>query len=65
VIFIVHASLDARGQIRGVITLAQTGRKEQFAGAARLGDLIAAMAGSQQDGAQAALNGLEKDGENG
>ncbi len=56
-IFIVHASFDARGQIRGVVTHAQTGRKEQFADTARLGHLIAAMAGPPEARVK---NGLEK-----
>lgn len=43
--FIVRATIDARGRLRGVVHHAQTGRKERFDGAARLVELVSAMAG--------------------
>lgn len=42
--FIVRASVAADGRLHGVVTHSQSGRKEPFDSAAKLGDLIAAMA---------------------
>jgi hypothetical protein len=60
-LFIVRASLDANGQIHGVVTHAQTGRKERFAGAIPLGDLIAAMAGQGEEKTKSGLEKLDED----
>jgi hypothetical protein len=62
-LFIVRASLDANGQIHGVVTHAQTGRKERFAGAVPLGDLIAAMAGQGEERTITGLDKLDEDAE--
>jgi hypothetical protein len=60
-LFIVRASLDANGQLHGVVTHAQTGRKERFAGAVPLGDLIAAMAGQGEERTITGLDKLDED----
>jgi hypothetical protein len=61
VIFIVRASFDADGQLCGVVTLTRTGRKEQFAGAARLSDVISAMAGRREQSGETGLAQLDED----
>lgn len=45
-VFVVRASFDADGLLRGVLVHSESGRKQQFEGLAELGDAIAAMAGS-------------------
>lgn len=64
--FIVRASIDIRGQLQGLILQVPAGRKERFAGAAQLGELIAAMIAAQ-GGASSGLTRLEdgRPGENG
>ncbi len=42
--FIVRVFVAADGRLQGVVTHPHSGRKERFDGAAKLGDLIAAMA---------------------
>lgn len=39
-VFIIRASVDAEGAVQGVLQVASSGRKEAFADAAQLADLI-------------------------
>ena len=45
--YIVRASIDPEGRLQGMVTDAQTGRKERFGDAAQLGALITTMARQQ------------------
>lgn len=47
--YIVRASIDPEGRLQGMVTDAQTGRKERFGDAVHLATLITTMARQQPD----------------
>jgi hypothetical protein len=56
--FVLHASIDENGHLRGVVTRVQTGEKERFQGVEALATLVLRMTADGPAGATPGLSGL-------